>query len=125
MTGMANTPETWAEHHELVRLIGKATSTPVRIRRRPLYTDAMLVTPESLDAVAEWCGGKVIDAPGKEETGAKVIYFRTANGPVWASCGDWVVRDTISDTFYPVPAEIFQHNYVLVSRDFPNGVSIQ
>lgn len=38
----------------------KATITPVKFVRRPFEVEAIQVTEENFDAVAEWCQGKIV-----------------------------------------------------------------
>lgn len=64
---------------------------------KPLYVEAVQVTPENMVRVAEWCGG-AIEIPGqrtKENPGTfiRVKAFRPAHeGQTKAFVGDWVVK---------------------------------
>lgn len=97
-----------------------ATTAPVRIRHRPTETEAMLVTEENVKLVADWCGGMVVtDFPKLD----RCVSLRTANGPVRAYVGNWVIRDT-EGTFYPCVPLVFDAAYVLCPEESPASAPV-
>lgn len=75
---------------------------------KPASVQAVQVTIENLDEVAEWCGGRV--------AGARIL-IDTNNGQAEAPVGHWVVKG-ISD-FYPCDATTFAARW-LKSDDPPS-----
>ena len=70
--------------------------------RKPLYVEAVQITPENLDAVAEWCQGQV-----KQEERERVRYIRVrVHNPITprqtkAFIGDWILYTTKGYKIYP------------------------
>lgn len=58
-----------------------------RWARKPFFVDAVQVTEDNFEAVAEWCGGKVL------ETYVSVPVRRPLNArQTHALVGDWVLK---------------------------------
>lgn len=70
--------------------------TTTRYIRKPLYVDAVRVTAENLEAVAEWCDGTIETvADGSKDDGKQYIKVRVHNPmnpkQTKAFVGDWVL----------------------------------
>jgi hypothetical protein len=90
----------------------------VRFRKIPVEVEAQIVTPHTIEAVANWCRGRVrgVALP----IGDWVIQIDTRDGEMAASMGDWVIEEpfpTADRRFYPCKPDIFAATYEPAEED--------
>lgn len=90
---------------------GEALVVPTRFRRRLPEVDAVILTPNNADAVAAWCGGRLVtrDVDGVEEQQLMI-----PGSAIPASLGMFVVREAEMSgrwRYYPIKAEVFGFAY--------------
>lgn len=76
----------------------------------PFFADAVQVTEENLEEVAEWCSGQI----RTNAQGAKYVKVR-ANKPkrlrhTMAFAGDWVIYRESSNSLRVYPDEVFKRS---------------
>jgi len=92
---------------------------PVRYVHKPLYVNAIQVTPENMAAISEWCKGSIVSATSEKEQHIKVQVKRALNvRQTEAFAGDWVLKvsggwkvythEAFSRDFKPEPALVSQ-----------------
>lgn len=77
----------------------------MKFRKKPVVIEAMQLTPETAEAVAEWCGERVCRT--KE---GPYIPIRTLEGEMIASLGDWIIQG-VEGEFYPCKPSVFDATY--------------
>lgn len=85
---------------------------PKRYRKKPVTVEAMQLTLDSANAVAEWVlanGGEIPNA-GADELGRPFLVIRTLEGDHRASEGDYIIKG-IKGEFYPCKPDIFEATY--------------
>lgn len=82
-----------------------------RYIRKPLYVDAVRVTPQNIQELAEWCDGKIdMGYPNPNQTGKKKKYIKVnvlnPRNPrqTMAFIGDWLLRQGDSFKIYTFKA---------------------
>lgn len=75
-----------------------------RYRKVPVVIDAVQLTWENRDEVAEWCDAVVVWSD------ADHILIKTLEGTMNAHIGDWVIRG-VKGEFYPCKPDIFASTY--------------
>ncbi|MCT1607999.1 hypothetical protein M3B43_11875 [Nesterenkonia massiliensis] len=88
---------------------------PKQYRKKPVVIEAMRATPETAEAVARWCGGRVVsEAKPSDPTDVYIgIDIPTLEGVMRAethSGGDYVIKG-VAGEFYPCKAGIFEETY--------------
>jgi hypothetical protein len=85
-------------------------------RRKPTTADAMQWTGDNIHDLWEWGGAAGIYGP--TEKNPDQLLLTTVHGER-AVCrvGDWVVREPVSDRFYPCKPDIFAANYELADGE--------
>lgn len=83
-----------------------------KFRKKPVEIEARRCDNHtSPDAIAVWCGGKVVPHPEKNFTGGPmVVLIETLEGTMRAEPGDWVIRG-VHGEFYPCKPDIFEATY--------------
>jgi hypothetical protein len=96
-----------------------------KFRKKPVVIEAMHLTRENVDAVAAWCGGRVVrDAKASDPsdvyvaldipTMEGVMRAETFHSSLWDgrryTGGDWVIRG-VKGEFYPCKPDIFAATY--------------
>jgi hypothetical protein len=84
---------------------------PVRYRRRLPEVDAWLLTLDNADAIAAWCGGRVVD---REVDGVVEQQLMIPGSAIPASLGMFVVREAELSgrwRYYPIVAAVFGFAY--------------
>lgn len=81
-------------------------------RKRPVTIEANELTKENAEAVAVWCGGRLIEeidphTPTNRYVG---INIPTLEGMMRASEGDYVIKG-VQGEFYPCKPSIFTATY--------------
>lgn len=88
--------------------------------RRPFNVEAVQVTAENMEDVAQWCSGDIRtakkEANGPDEKYVKVTVYRSLNDrQTKAFAGDWVL---FAGTIFKVyTAKAFEKSFVEVKRD--------
>lgn len=77
----------------------------------PNEIDAVKVTKENYENVAEWCGGRTVyDPKSSDPTDVYLaVDVPTLSGVRRADIGEYVVRE--GNRFYPLSAEYFERKY--------------
>ncbi|AZV01748.1 nucleotide pyrophosphohydrolase [Microbacterium phage Schubert] len=87
-------------------------------RKKPVTVEAQLVTPKSIQDVAKWCNGTVIQGTQEDTT---FLQIKTLEGYMAANFGDYVIKG-VAGEFYPCKPDIFWETYETVghteSRDY-------
>lgn len=88
---------------------------PDRYRKKPVVIEAMRVTPENVDEVAAWCGGRVHrEAKSSDPTDVyTALDIPTLEGVMRAQTyrgGDYIIRG-VQGEFYPCKPDIFEASY--------------
>lgn len=83
-----------------------------KFRKKPVEIEAMELTEEYADVVADWCGGKVSYVPDGTSLQVLqlVVLIPTLEGVMTASEGDWIIKD-VKGEFYPCKPDIFEATY--------------
>jgi hypothetical protein len=83
-----------------------------RYRKLPVEIEAVQLTHQTTpDAVAVWCGGRVVPHPDKNYTGGPlIIEIDTLEGVMRAESGDWIIKG-VAGEFYPCKPDIFAVTY--------------
>lgn len=78
-------------------------------RKKPVVIEArQLIEPETPQAIAVWCGGRVC---GVGDVGAKVwIEIDTLEGTMRADYADYIIQG-VKGEFYPCKPDIFIETY--------------
>ena len=76
-------------------------------RKRPVEIEAREITPETIDAVAAWCSGRVKWGADDDNPG---IVIPTLEGDMFAALGDQVIKGVVGE-FYPCKPAIFAATY--------------
>ncbi|HEV3370489.1 MAG TPA: hypothetical protein VG074_13070 [Acidimicrobiales bacterium] len=78
--------------------------SPTRWRKKPVVIDAVRLTYENVEQVAEWCEASSWDLWG--------LTINTIEGLMDAHCAEepWIVKG-VQGEFYPVKADIFAATY--------------
>ncbi|WP_449281244.1 hypothetical protein [Leucobacter sp.] len=95
-------------------------------RKKPVLIEAMILTRENVDAVARWCGGRVIrEEKASDPTDVYVaLDIPTLEGTMRAQTvdpsgryphGDAVIRG-VQGEFYPCKPDIFADTYDVVTE---------
>ena len=82
-------------------------SPVMKFRKKPVVVEAMQFTPETAQAVADWCGHRAYGGATKE---GPYIPIRTPEGEMLALPGDWVIKG-VHGEFYPRKPDIFEATY--------------
>ena len=97
---------------------------PTRYRKKPVTIEAVALTPENVHAVANWCGGRVIEQ-GKPSDPSDVylgLDIPTLEGTMRGETrdtsgryphGDWIIKG-VKGEFYPCKPDIFAATYEAV-----------
>lgn len=75
-----------------------------RYRSKPAEVEAVLVTDDNTQAVADWCEGEAITFGG-----GPAVWVHTINGEASAITGEYVVRGP--NDFYPCDADTFAQRW--------------
>jgi len=91
-----------------------------KFRKKPVVIDAMRVTPENVEEVAVWCGGRVFsEAKASDPTDVYIaLDIPTLEGVVRAQTyhgGDYIIKG-VQGEFYPCKPDIFAATYEPVDR---------
>lgn len=78
-----------------------------RFNRKENSVEAMRVVNFSLESVAIWCGGDILQT---KDVNSPVLVIPTTNGGVYALFTDWVVK-TEDGKFHRLADSIFKSNY--------------
>lgn len=97
------------------RLYGERSEkgpTVPRYQSKVTLVEAEEVTRDTVDRVARWCGGRVIEEQDAQDTSKTFVGINlpTLHGMARASEGDYVVKGAAGD-FWPVQRDIFQSKY--------------
>lgn len=79
--------------------------TPAIYRKRPVEVEAVLLTPDNVREVAEWCGGQTFASVG--------LLVPTLEGVMRADFGDWIIRG-VEGEHYPCKPTVFAATYTEV-----------
>lgn len=81
-------------------------------RSKPVIIEANLLTKENAEAIAVWCGGRLVEEANAENPLDKYVGINvpTLNGPARASEGDYVVKGELGD-FWPCKPNQFASKY--------------
>lgn len=87
-----------------------------KFERKPFTLEAVQVTPDNIEEVAEWCNGEILENRDKgEHMSRKYISAKTTNPrdkrQSQAYLGDWVTKSGRSFKFYTPTA--FAKNFTL------------
>ncbi|MBB4931823.1 hypothetical protein F4561_002643 [Lipingzhangella halophila] len=81
-----------------------------RYRKKPITIDAIQFTGDNVRDIWEAFGTAGIYGP--TEANPDHLILTTAHGdPAPARPGDWVVPDSMPDTFYPIKPDVFDRTY--------------
>ena len=83
-----------------------------KFKKKPVVVEAQLLTIDTVEQVAEWCGGNIKGT--KLSVEKQHIVIGTLEGEMVAEMGTWVIKG-IQGEFYPCKADIFEKTYELVS----------
>ena len=86
-----------------------------KYRKKPVVIEAMRATPETVETVAAWCGGRVVYDPKPSDPSDVYIALDipTLEGVMRAEThtgGDYVIRG-VKGEFYPCKPDIFEATY--------------
>ena len=84
-------------------------------RKKPVVIEAVRCTPENVDRVALWCGGRVERIASAQDPSDEWVALKipTLEGVMTANTyhgGDWVIRG-VKGEFYPCKPDIFDATY--------------
>jgi len=83
----------------------------MQYRKKPIVIEARQFHNHAHWAVAEWCGGDLIqDFPDDAEDRSPYIVIHTFEGDHRAQLGDWIITG-IRGEFYPCKPAIFEQTY--------------
>lgn len=98
-----------------------------KYRKRPVEIEAVRVTPDNVDEVARWCGGRVVreSKPSDPSDVYVALQIPTLEGVMTAQTyhgGDYLIRG-VAGEFYPCKPDIFDATYepVQEARGESNG----
>lgn len=77
--------------------------------RKPLHVDAIRVSPENMEQVAEWCGGSIGQKGHRKFIRLFIPYVRTPRQTV-AYSGDWITK--VGKSFKVYTETAFKDNFV-------------
>lgn len=84
-------------------------------RKRPVVIEAVQYLLQDEEAVAKWCGGKVVFViPDVIADPVWQIQIPTLEGTMRASIGDWIIKGVHAE-FYPCKPDIFEQTYEAVT----------
>ena len=72
-----------------------------QFRKRPIVIEAIQLTEENIEEVAELCNGSVGDT---------MIFLTTLEGVMYAQFGDWIIKG-VNGEFYPCKPDKFEKTY--------------
>jgi hypothetical protein len=75
----------------------------MKYRKRPVVINALLLRSDNREAVAQWCGGTIMQTNGS-------LSIPTLEGCMRAELGDWVIQG-VKGEFYPCKPDIFCATY--------------
>ena len=83
-----------------------------KYRKKPVEIEAMQLTDENVDDVAEWCGEKAAPSlvPWAGRGLKEVLNIFTLEGKMQADCGDYIIKG-VQGEFYPCKPDIFAATY--------------
>jgi hypothetical protein len=79
-------------------------------RKKPVVVEARQFTPASGALLAEWCGGYIHGTFGGRLL-PNAITIPTLEGEMTARLGDWIVKGSHKDEYWPVREDIFAETY--------------
>ena len=85
----------------------------MKFRKKPVVITARKFTINSMEAVADWCGGSIkgMSLPRKE----RIMHIQTLEGEMTANLGDWIIKG-VKGEFYPCKPDIFHATYEMVDE---------
>jgi hypothetical protein len=87
-----------------------------KYRKKPVVIEARQLTWDEADAIAAWCGGRIVDRGSIAHGGIWVdLSIQTLEGEMTARLGDYVIRG-IKGEFYPCKSDIFEATYEAVAE---------
>jgi hypothetical protein len=96
--------------------------TTTRYIRKPLYVDAVRVTKQNFDAIAEWCQGEILEEDDRNQQEQKFIRVRVHNPKntrqTQAFVGDWILYTERGYKVYTNKA--FRGSFDLVEVEDPD-----
>ena len=72
-----------------------------QFRKLPIVIEAIQLTEENIEEVAELCNGSVGDT---------MIFLTTLEGVMYAQFGDWIIKG-VNGEFYPCKPDKFEKTY--------------
>lgn len=82
-------------------------------RKRPIIIEAVQLTKDSLDELAEFCGYNIGDV--ENPLHGNGILIETLEGNMLASKGDWIIKG-VNGEVYPCKPDIFEKTYEKVAE---------
>ena len=76
-------------------------------RKKPVIIQAVHLTDDNAEQVAEWCRGRLDSAYGGF---CAAVTIKTEEGSMLAMSGDWIIKG-IKGEFYPCKPDIFEATY--------------
>ena len=80
--------------------------------KKPIAIEARHFTLETVEDVADWCGGAVNK---RDDSSVSSMTIYTLEGPMMAQLNDWIIKG-VRGEFYPCREEIFYETYEEVNE---------
>lgn len=90
-----------------------------RYVKKPIQVEAVLLTRDNIDRIANWCGGEINKFIDTDGTVRKSIKIHTLEGDHMAQIGDYIIRGIVGE-FYPCRGDIFEMTYFACGEE-PGG----
>lgn len=81
-----------------------------KYRKKPVVIEAMRATPETVETVAAWCGGRVVYDPSDVYLALDIPTLEGIMRAETHTGGDYVIRG-VKGEFYPCKPDIFEATY--------------
>ena len=79
-----------------------------KFRKKPVVIEAMQLTEESVNEVYLWM--ECTKGMATDDEGKPILTIPTLEGPMTASCGDWIIKG-VNGEYYPCKPDIFRKTY--------------
>lgn len=81
--------------------------------KKPIAIEAVQVTKDNLEQVADWCHGGVKGTKLLPEKRVIKFWNKLHDSELTARVGDYIIKGTIQGDFYPCKEEVFKETYNL------------
>lgn len=85
-------------------------SAPKQYRTKPVEIEAMRLTRENINEVAEWIEDEWARVGGKYSDTCDYLYIETLEGEMRADIGDYIIHGLVGE-FYPCKPDAFAAKY--------------